>query len=171
MILPLLPDNNPAIAERPSSKPAAAAVPACKKLLLFIGVICWIGRYKISLTFRTTVLVQRLNHIIDSAHVTGLQAAIINSDRCVWTGSFGLKQDLRVISNALIISKIRSGSTDITFHQLSDLFCGQFQPAYIDPGLISGCANDEVATVLMGPDRPFSDLVPINITIFFSGDM
>jgi CubicO group peptidase (beta-lactamase class C family) len=42
-------------------------------------------------TVSTAVLVQRLNHIIDSANVTGLQAAIINNNRCVWTGSFGLK--------------------------------------------------------------------------------
>ena len=42
-------------------------------------------------TVSTAALAQRLNHIIDSANVTGLQVAIINKDRCVWTGSFGLK--------------------------------------------------------------------------------
>lgn len=39
----------------------------------------------------TSVLIARLNHILDSAKVTGLQVAIINNKKTVWTHSFGLK--------------------------------------------------------------------------------
>ncbi|WP_182953464.1 serine hydrolase domain-containing protein [Pedobacter gandavensis] len=39
----------------------------------------------------TAVLIARLNHILDSAKVTGLQLAIINHNKTVWSHSFGLK--------------------------------------------------------------------------------
>lgn len=39
----------------------------------------------------TITLKERINQIIDSAKITGLQVAIINNNKTVWTGSFGLK--------------------------------------------------------------------------------
>jgi len=60
---------------------------------------------------------------------------------------------------------------DIAFHQLLDLFCREFQPAYIDPGPVPGCADDEKFTALIGPDLPFSDLTPAYIAMAFPGNM
>lgn len=42
-------------------------------------------------TVSTQTIARRLNQIIDSAHITGLQVAIINHNRIVWAHSFGLK--------------------------------------------------------------------------------
>ncbi|MCX2453800.1 serine hydrolase [Pedobacter sp. PLR] len=72
-----------------------------KKLILLIAS-CWIltaSYAQQAKTIRqlngesipTAALSARLNHILDSARLTGLQVAIINNRQTVWTGSFGLK--------------------------------------------------------------------------------
>ncbi|HEY0244732.1 MAG TPA: serine hydrolase domain-containing protein [Mucilaginibacter sp.] len=42
-------------------------------------------------TVSTKVIEQRLTRIVDSAHIAGLQVAIINDNQIVWANSFGLK--------------------------------------------------------------------------------
>lgn len=50
-------------------------------------------------TITTSALTTRLAHIVDSAKVAGLQVAIINNNKTVWTGNFGyrnIEKQLRI---------------------------------------------------------------------------